>query len=160
MSSPFRTLAGTAARGRTRPVVERSTFVVVGVGAERFGVPVELVERVERIAPAAGAEPVWGDGLPLVPLDEALGLARAMHAAGAAHTPAYTRVLIVRDRERRWAVPVQTVYEVCAVETASIVPWVADAAGPRREPRVATFERLDQTIIVLDLLRLPPDPAS
>jgi chemotaxis signal transduction protein len=140
--------------------VERSTFVVVGVGAERFGVPVELVERVERIAPTAGAEPVRGDGVLVVPLDEALGLARGANAAGAAHTPAHTRVLIVRDRERRWAVPVETVYEVCAVETASIVPWAADAAGPRREPRVATFERLGQTIIVLDLLRLLPDSAS
>jgi chemotaxis signal transduction protein len=68
-------------------------------------------------------------------------------------------VLIVRDRERRWALPVETVYEVCAVETASIVPWAADATGPRREPRVATFERLGQTIIVLDLLRLLPDSA-
>lgn len=160
MSSPFRTLAGTAARRRTRPVVERSTFVVVGVGAERFGVPVELVERVERIAPTAGAEPVRGDGVLVVPLDEALGLARGAPSAAAATIPAHTRVLIVRDRERRWAVPVETVYEVCAVETASIVPWAADAAGPRREPRVATFERLGQTIIVLDLLRLLPDSAS
>lgn len=154
MSSPFRSLAGLASRRRARPVVERSTFVVIGLGGERLALPVELVERVLRTPAEPREVQVGGQCLPLTDLSAALGLARGPV------DQARSRVLILRDRQRCWAVVVDAVFDVCAVETATIRPWSADVSGPHREARIATFERLGQTIVVIDALRLLPESLS
>jgi chemotaxis signal transduction protein len=154
MTSPFRSLAGRASRRRARPAVERSTFVVVGLGGARFALPVELVERVARLTPGQRHVAMADQTLALTDVTAMLGITRARQA------PAEGRVLVVRDGSRWWAVAVDAVFEVCAVETAVIAPWAAEAPGTRREARVATFERLGQTIVVLDLRRLLPESAS
>jgi len=154
MTSPFRSLAGPASRRRARSVVERSTFVIVELRGERFALPVELVERVVRMPAGLRHVRVADQDLALIETGSLLGLAPAAGKAGP------TRTLIVRDRSHWWALEVDAVIEVCAVETATITPCPADASGTRRGARVATFERPGQTIVVLDLLRLLPDVAS
>lgn len=155
MTTPFRSLAGLASRRRTRPVVERSTFVVVSVGDERLALPVEMVERVLRVPPL-------GEGTTVQVEDDIIAyttLATVLRVPAETTDTGARRLVLLRERERRLAVSVDAVHEVLAIETASILPYAQASPGVRDSARVATFERGGLTIVVLDARRLLPDAA-
>ncbi|HEY0928330.1 MAG TPA: chemotaxis protein CheW [Gemmatimonas sp.] len=152
-----REIAGTGAssrlaRRRARPVVERSTFVIVSLGGERMAIAVESVERVVR--PFSSLPVMLYDGRQLPYADLARPLGRTLRFGEGDQR----RVLVVRDGardgERRWAVPVDAVHEVMAVETALVLPLAADAPDVGCEGVQAHFERHGQTVLVLDAVRI------
>lgn len=153
VTSQFVSTSRLASRRRTRVVVERATFVVVMLGADRVALPVELVERIVR--PSRDALTVSFQGQILPVLDIATPLHRVLGQGDAA----LRRVVVLRDdtaatphHERApWcAVPVDAVLEVCAVETALIAPLASDAPDAMHRCARATFERQAMPVLVID----------
>lgn len=155
MTSPFRSTANLAARRRQRPVIERATFVIVSLGTWRVGVPVESVERVLRTTTEALRE---ADGVRygerLVPWAP-VRFTRAEPTSGDSTS---RRVLIVHDRglgDRWWALKVEAVHEVYAIETALVLPAApAEARAPRHPAVRGMFDRHDHRVYVIDPVRL------
>lgn len=149
-ASPFRSTIALSRRRRQRPMVERSTFVIVSCGAQRLAIAAELVERVLRAPDAAETVPFAGAAVPVVDLATCLGA--PMPPDGPE-----TRLLVVRlprPDSPLLALRVQAVHEVHAVETATV-----EAPGPgESDPPPAAcgrFTRRDLAVWVLDLGRLP-----
>lgn len=153
--SPFRSTIAFASRRPTRPVVERSVFVIATADTRRVAIPVESVERVVRVAYAEHTVAFEGRQLPVRDLARLLGVEDDVeHEAGPA-----SRLLIVRphDLADSWfAVRVSTVHEVYAVETALVLPATADSDHSPLPPAIrGEFTRHEQRVWVLDLSRLP-----
>ncbi|BAH38457.1 MAG TPA: chemotaxis protein CheW [Gemmatimonas aurantiaca] len=140
--------ASRLARRRARPAVERSTFVVISLGGDRMAIAVESVERVVR--PFSSLPVMLYDGRQLPYADLAKPLGRAVRFGEGDQR----RVLIVRDGGRRWAVPVDTVHEVHAIETAHVLPMDAEARDASVEGVQAHFERQGHDVLVVDAVRI------
>lgn len=155
MTSPFRSTVSLASRRKTRPVVERATFVIVSLGAMRWAIPVEVVERVLRVADA-DQEVRWNDRV--LPWAD---LSAGEWARQAEFDPQRHRVLVVRGEQSGahghcWAVPVHAVHEVYAIEAALLEPSTRDDTADRSLPGLAvraTFERQGHRVYVIDVLR-------
>jgi chemotaxis signal transduction protein len=142
----FRSI-GAAPRARAAaPPVDRATFVIFGVGAHRFAVPVESVERVLRPSASHHAVSYGGRSLPLSDLASALGLALA---------PSARSRLIVFNQDSRWVVAaVDAVFEVATVDASEVGPPAFD--GSRTYLPVGTrgiFSRHGVAVLVLDVSR-------
>lgn len=157
MTSPFKSTRSVAARRRQRPVVERSTFVVTSIGAVRVALSVEQVDRVVRMAAAseAGEQPasVMHQGRPVRVYDLAELLGRSPLASNAA-----SRVLVVQAAGglgESFALRVDEVRDVCAIETSLVQPVDATLAVPLTHAAVRGWFRLaDDTVWVVDASRL------
>lgn len=130
-------------------------FVIATAGARRVAIPVESVERVVRGADAAHTVAFEGRQLPVRDLARSLGFEEGIdHEA-----EPVSRLLIVRphDLADSWfAVRVSTVHEVYAVETALVLPAIADRDPSPHPPAIrGEFTRHEQRVWVLDLSRLP-----
>lgn len=160
MTSPFRSTRAFAARRQPRVVVERSTFVIVTAGRRRYGVPVEWVERVLRLAhkaptppPAAVASTRASPGMPGPRIFE---LARALgeREDPAVDAQAQARVLVLRAptadaRPVLWQVA--AVHEVFAIDVTQVGPVMREEAAAPAHPAVrGAFLCLDQRVWVLD----------
>jgi chemotaxis signal transduction protein len=140
--------ASRLARRRARPAVERSTFVVISLGGDRMAIAVESVERVVR--PFSSLPVMLYDGRQLPYADLAKPLGRTLLFGEGDQR----RVLIVREGERRWAVPVDTVHEVLAIETSLVQPLALDARDVAVEGAQAHFERHGHDVLVVDAVRV------
>lgn len=152
MTAPrFRSTLALGTRKRRATVhVDRATFVVFGLGAQRFGVPVESVERVLRHeAPRDVGDP---DGLPAqvshdgrtVPV---LALAPVL---GVSDAGVMTRVLVFSVQTVWVAALVGIVHEVATINAADVRP-VPDDIGAVAGAR-GCFARHGHDVIVLDML--------
>jgi hypothetical protein len=151
--SPFRSTTAFASRRQTRPVVERSVFVIASAGALRVALPVEWVERVVR-EPGAHETLRYGDRL--LPVHE---LAACLGVEAVAPAAADARLLVLRRlraADQLFAVRVHAVHEVFAVETVLVLPvTTATEQAPQHAVVRGVFPRLNQQVWVLDLARLP-----
>lgn len=171
MTSPFRSTSGLAASRRVRPVVERTTFVVVSQGSARYAFPVHTVERVLRHAAGVahgGASSIAFANLTLVLRDLASMLSLNEPPAFARAS----RVLVLRNDMSHVAsgtaasafsaVSVDEVHDVLAVETALIEPVLPSTRtidAPSHPAVRACFVRNDEAVWVLDPARLHRDAA-
>jgi len=152
MTAPrFRSTLALGTRQRRRAVpVDRATLVVFSLGAQRFGVPVECVERVLRhevsrdVADPADAPAHVSHGgrsVPVVTLAQALGVLDA---------GAMSRVLVFNVQTVWVAALVGAVHEVATINAAdvrAVSDESASVAGAR-----GCFTRHGQDVIVLDML--------
>lgn len=157
MTSPFKSTLGVAARRRQRPVVERSTFVIVQVGGAPVAFPVEQVERVLRAVRWSDTVMHEGESVRVRQLATILttGAGDVSHGEH--------RVLVLRaqrDTAARFAVAAHDVREVFAVETALVAPVTrthaaSEALPPLTHPAVrGRFDWRGETVWVLDAARL------
>ncbi len=151
----FRSTVAFAARARTISLVERASFVVFTLGGTRCAAPVEVVERVLRVA-HDGALRFREQRLSL--LDLATPLAQALstdaHLSKRMPETSALRVLVVNIDDTWYAVPVDAVHEVCTIDAALVMPIPADRAQGNRAGIRAIFRRQDHDVFVLDLVRL------
>jgi chemotaxis signal transduction protein len=150
----FRSISGLASRRRSRPVVERATFVIISLGPTRLAVPVEWVERVLRSAPVPG-HPVSYGQRQLPPLD----MAAALGVEPVGDRLDTQRVLVMRHGPQadEWrAVVADVVHEVFAVETALLRPHneYVGASAPDHPAVRGVFVRHECPVWVLDPSRL------
>lgn len=152
MPSRFRSVrdisAGAGSRRdgrRTRPAVERSTFVIVELGGDRLALPAEGIERVIRAFGSESEVSYEHQQIPLVDLAGPLGRNRRT-------TTGADRVLVLSDGTRRWAVVVDAVDEVIEVDTATVVPVPVDHSDAQVPGVHGCFVRKDQLIPVIDAL--------
>jgi chemotaxis signal transduction protein len=145
----FRSTAAFAPRARA-PIaaVDRATFVVFAIGAHRFAVSVERVERVLRVSAINGAITEAGRALPVTDLASTLGLALAPSAQ--------SRVLVLAGSATAGsvAVEVDAVFEVATIDATAVSPLAFDGShtyvpvGAR-----GVFTRQGHSVIVLDVGR-------
>lgn len=182
MTAPrFRSTAGISARPRlATPAIDRATFVLFGVGTERYAVAVERVERVLRRTAAretADRSPVEsimysGQTVRLVHLHSVLGGEQDNAAQHAAHdasddapnagpADASDRILIFLVEDCWVAAAVDAVFEVATIDAAIVEPIsaeraVGDAGETRHCPPGARgyFQRQGHTVVVLDVTRV------
>lgn len=150
MTSPFRSTRAFATRRRSRPLVERATFLITRIGRRRYAIPVEYVLRVLRPVAATGA------GKPDAPVQSLADLV-GEDREGAESSGA--RVLAMRDdASRETAVvywQVAEVHEVFAVDIGLVRPITTDEPdAPRHAAVRGAFVRADHQVWVLDPLRV------
>ncbi|WP_337170892.1 chemotaxis protein CheW [Gemmatimonas aurantiaca] len=131
---------------RARPLVERSTFVIVSLGGDRMALPVEGVERVVR--PFSSLPVILYEGRQLPFADLARPLGRTLRLGEGDQR----RVLVLTDGERRWAAPVDAVNEVVTVETALVLPVPVEHPDAHVAGVPGCFARQEHTIPVIDAL--------
>jgi chemotaxis signal transduction protein len=159
MTSPFKSTRSLAARRRQRPVVERSTFVVVSIGPSRLAFPVEQVERVVRV----GRDDDLGAEATVAHQGRAVRVHCLAQRLGGETTRVdkESRVLVVRAdavHHEPCAVRVDRVHEVVAIETALVQPVAAQARAPFSHTAVrGQFEQAASTVWVVDANRLGVD---
>lgn len=144
----FQSTAMFATRRRVVSTVERATFVCFSIGPHRFAAPVELIDRVLR--PSARGNPVLFDGRALRTAD----LASAIGVASDGERAPSTRVLVCHVNDEWWALPVDAVHEVLAVDVTDILPLPTDHPDAHRTSVMAAFTREGALVLVLDLLGL------
>jgi len=141
-------VSGRRAHRLARPAIERSTFVIVTLGGTPIAIAVECVERVVR--PFSSLPVILYESRQLPFADLAGPLGRTLHSAAGEHR----RVLVIQDGGRRWAVPVDGVQEVYAVETALVRPMAVDAPHATTDGVQGWFHRQDEVVLVIDAVRL------
>ncbi len=170
MTAPrFRSTAGISARPRlATPTIDRATFVLFGVGTERYAVAVERVERVLRRTAAretADSSPVesityGGQSVRLVHLHSVLG-GEADDVRDAGSAALSNRIVIFLVEDCWVAAAVDAVFEVATIDAAIVEPISAergegDAGETRHCPPGARgyFQRQGHTVVVLDVTRV------
>lgn len=163
MNAPrFRSTAAFAHRQRAAaPTVDRATFVIFSLGQQRYAVPVELVERVLRVsnpdsAPMDHAH-FAGRDVRLIDLASALRAPEALMPASNLETSPHTRVLIFALPAVWVAAVVDVVHEVATIDASTVAPItrsVPDAATFTAPGVRGHFTRADQTVLVLDMIRV------
>ncbi len=153
-SGRFRSTAVFSPRARASVIaVDRATLVIFSIGAHRFAVPVERVERVLRadiVERATGASDnavsYAGRSLTLANLAASLGLVL---------TPSdRSRVLVFAERTGWVAAAVDGVHEVATIDAAIVAPLASDGSQTYWPVgALGVFDRLEQRILVLDVTR-------
>ncbi len=147
----FRSTAAFLPRLRaTSPTIERATFVIFALGAHRFGAYVEAVERVLRVSPSAGASATVLHAGVIVPV---MSLAESLEVT--ARRSNASRILVIVAGSRWVAVEVDVVYEVVAIDAATVQPLVSDGSRTYLPTGVrGVFRRADHDVLVLDVARM------
>ncbi len=170
MTAPrFRSTAGMSARPRlATPTIDRATFVLFGVGTERYAVAVERVERVLRrtaTRETADRSPVesityGGQSVRLVRLHAVLG-GEPDDARDAGSAALSDRIVIFLVEDCWVAAIVDAVFEVATIDAAIVEPVVAERGeGESGETRHCPpgargyFQRQGHTVVVLDVTRV------
>lgn len=132
--------------------IERSGFVFAALGSQRVAVPVEQVERVLRSFSTSPAILYADRQMPFADLTRPLGVRLAVTER------ARRRILIVCDGVRRWAVPVDSVYDVAMVDTMLVFPLKSDDPALRLGV-LGRFEHRAESVIVVDAVRILAETA-
>lgn len=156
----FRSVVALASQGRNgyrqlakeQQRAERSGLVVAALGARRIAIPVEQVERVLRSFSTLPAILYMSRQMPFADLTRPLGLKLAVAER------LHRRIVIVGDGVRRWAVPVDLVYDVTMVDTLLIVPLSAEDSDARNGV-LGRIEHRGEGALVIDAVKILTDTA-